>query len=379
VEVNSLTDGLVKAANPLNVIILDACRDNPFGTAKPTQQKGLSQMDAPTNTILAYATAPGNVASDGEGANGLYTENFLREIKVPEAKIEDVFKRVRLAVRRKSNGAQIPWESTSLEEDFWFIPPKEIKKLSDAERERLYKEELALFEKARGAKEPEPVEDYLRRYPNGEFAELAQLQLDRILARQGEQRVVAATQVGNPSTKGSAEANTNYKIGDRYSYRVLDHYTKAVRRTYDSEVVRITDDEVQFSDGSVIDLLGNLRATPDGFRFTPNQLNPLEFAVGKRWVTSFVVTTPAGTSAASEFDLRFVTREPITVPAGTFNAFRAESRGVTQFPQGTVRSEVKTWRAPELLRAFVAREEIRQLNGRVFLAERSELVSYKQG
>ena len=88
-------------------------------------------MDAPTHTMLAYATSPGNVASDGEGANGLYTENLLREIKVPEAKIEDVFKRVRLGVRRKSNGAQIPWESTSLEEDFWFLPPAELKKLSD--------------------------------------------------------------------------------------------------------------------------------------------------------------------------------------------------------------------------------------------------------
>ena len=83
-----------------------------------TQQKGLSQFDAPPGSLLAYATSPGNTAGDGEGANGLYTENLLREIKVPEAKIEDVFKRVRLNVRRKSEGQQIPWESTSLEEDF---------------------------------------------------------------------------------------------------------------------------------------------------------------------------------------------------------------------------------------------------------------------
>ena len=167
VEVNSLTDGLVKAANPLNVIILDACRDNPFGTAKPTQQKGLSQMDAPTNTILAYATAPGNVASDGEGANGLYTEHFLREIKVPEAKIEDVFKRVRLGVRRKSNGAQVPWESTSLEEDFWFLPPKNLQEPSESAKEKLFEEELALWEKIKSATAPGPLEDFLRRFPSG--------------------------------------------------------------------------------------------------------------------------------------------------------------------------------------------------------------------
>ena len=85
---------------------LDACRENPFGRVR-IDQKGLSQMDAPQGTLLAYATSPGNLASDGEGANGLYTENLLREMKVKEAKIEDVFKRVRLSVRRKSNGAHL--------------------------------------------------------------------------------------------------------------------------------------------------------------------------------------------------------------------------------------------------------------------------------
>jgi len=118
VELNSLLDALIKAQNPMNVIILDACRDNPFGSKVRSQQKGLSQFDAPPGSLLAYATSPGNTAADGDGANGLYTENLLRELKVPEARIEDVFKRVRLAVRRKTDGQQIPWESTSLEEDF---------------------------------------------------------------------------------------------------------------------------------------------------------------------------------------------------------------------------------------------------------------------
>jgi hypothetical protein len=138
VDVNAVIERIAKAANPMNVVILDACRENPFAGVK-LEQRGLSQLDAPAATLLAYATAPGNLASDGEGANGLYTEQLLKEIRVPEAKIEDVFKRVRLTVRRRSNGAQIPWESTSLEEDFWFIPPKEMQKLADAERERIRK------------------------------------------------------------------------------------------------------------------------------------------------------------------------------------------------------------------------------------------------
>jgi len=119
-ELNNMLLALNKAQNPMNIIILDACRDNPFGKKLPTEQKGLSQFDAPNNSLLCYATAPGNVASDGAGANGLFTENLLREMRDPEAKIEDVFKRVRLKVRLASKGQQIPWESTSLEEDFYF-------------------------------------------------------------------------------------------------------------------------------------------------------------------------------------------------------------------------------------------------------------------
>jgi hypothetical protein len=169
VELNSLLEGLIKAQNPMNVIILDACRDNPFGNKVHSQQKGLSQFDAPPGSLLAYATSPGNTAADGEGANGLYTENLLREIKVPDAKIEDVFKRVRLGVRRKSNGAQIPWESTSLEDDFYFLPPQHVKKLSEQELEKLFNEELAVWESIKESKEPGPLEDYLRKHPERTF------------------------------------------------------------------------------------------------------------------------------------------------------------------------------------------------------------------
>jgi Caspase domain len=104
-------------------LILDACRDNPFKAALATG-RGLAPLDAPAGTFLAYATAPGNVAEDGDIAdgngNGLYTQYLLQELQGPAAKIEDVFKRVRLSVRKKSQGRQIPWESTSLEEDFYF-------------------------------------------------------------------------------------------------------------------------------------------------------------------------------------------------------------------------------------------------------------------
>ena len=103
----------------MNIIVLDACRDNPF--TDKASGKGLAQLDAPPGTFISFATSPGNVAEDGDSdaGNGLFTQFLIKELQKP-AKIEDVFKRVRLQVRQKSQGRQIPWESTSLEDDFAF-------------------------------------------------------------------------------------------------------------------------------------------------------------------------------------------------------------------------------------------------------------------
>ncbi|MBL8381022.1 MAG: caspase family protein [Burkholderiales bacterium] len=188
IEVNALAAGLARAGNPMNLIILDACRDAPFGEASKPEQKGLSQMDAPPGTLLAYATAPGNVASDGEGSHGLYTENLLREAKVPEARVEDVFKRVRLNVRRRSNGAQVPWESTSLEEDYYFVPPSELAVTPDVERVRRFADELRLWERTALAGEPAPFDDYLKRHPDGQFADLARSRREAAVALQAKLR-----------------------------------------------------------------------------------------------------------------------------------------------------------------------------------------------
>jgi uncharacterized caspase-like protein len=383
VEVNALLEGLGRAANAMNVIILDACRDNPFGNLKGVDAKGLSQMDAPRNTLLAYATSPGNVASDGAGANGLYTENLLREIAVRETKIEDVFKRVRLGVRRESNGTQVPWESTSLEEDFYFIPPSRPRELAEAEKSRRFDEELQLWEKVHAAADPALLEEYLRRHPSGRFAELAQLQLDRVLARRGERRIRIASADGNPFTKGSASANTGWRVGDSYTYRVLDRVTS----TEDTQVFAVTDvteTEVKFRNGQVVDLLGNILRRPGGRVYSPNQLEPVDYAVGKQWRTEFRISTPRGTEGQTEMDLKIAARESITVPAGTFNAFRIEGRGVFNDPAHRHAEEtlLRKWVAPDRLRFPVALEETRQRGGgkrgRVTQSRRLELAAFKE-
>lgn len=113
------------AKNRLNIVILDACRNNPFARSFRSNAQGLAQMDAPAGTLVAFATAPGSVAADGHGNNGLYTQHLVANIKQPGLRIEDVFKRVRVAVKRDSNGLQVPWENTSLEGDFFFKPGKQ--------------------------------------------------------------------------------------------------------------------------------------------------------------------------------------------------------------------------------------------------------------
>lgn len=100
----------------VNLIILDACRNNPFerSWSRSAAGSGLAMMDAPRGTLIAYATAPGRTASDGEGENGLFTSAILRYIKDENLTIEQVFKRVRTEVEEKSNKRQSPWEATSL-------------------------------------------------------------------------------------------------------------------------------------------------------------------------------------------------------------------------------------------------------------------------
>ncbi|MEO8473786.1 MAG: caspase family protein [Chryseolinea sp.] len=108
----------------INVIILDACRNSPFRGFSRSDEKGITKMDAPRGSkqgsIIAFSTAPGDVASDGEGRNGVYTSRLLKYMNMPGLTLEAVFKKVRIDVSTESKGAQIPWENNSLTGDFYF-------------------------------------------------------------------------------------------------------------------------------------------------------------------------------------------------------------------------------------------------------------------
>jgi len=376
VDLAALLGGIGKAGNPMNIVILDACRDNPFG-GDLKSGKGLSQMDAPIGTLLAYATAPGNVASDGSGSNGLYTENLLREIRTPEAKIEDVFKRVRLAVRRASLGQQVPWESTSLEEDFYFLPPAEIKKLSEEELARQFAEEATVWEKAQQAGQIAAVEDYLKRYPSGHFSELAQVRLDRMLAKQGEKKVSVVNTAANPFTKGTGLVDLSYRVGDRYVYRTSDLLTKVAGRPIVNTVTEVTEDRIIYNNGALVtDLLGNVLKRPDGTGFSASQMFISEYSVGKKWSTRYTIHFPKGGQDTIELELRVTGRETIVVPAGSFDCFRIEGSGwVLGIAQQT---EWKFWLAPDKVNRPIAMETWWRQRGRINRSDRQELESYSR-
>jgi hypothetical protein len=127
IEYEALDVGFVlaymeSARSDVNIVILDACRNNPFARSFRDTKQGLSSMVAPTGTLIAYSTSPGSIASDGDQEFGLYTQSLLRQIQRPGLKVEDVFKNVRAEVLDRSNGSQTPWESSSLVGDFYFNP-----------------------------------------------------------------------------------------------------------------------------------------------------------------------------------------------------------------------------------------------------------------
>lgn len=122
VEVDAILAKMDTAKNRLNILVLDACRNNPFGRSFRSTQQGLAQVDAPTGTFVAFATAPGRTAADGSGAHGIYTAALLNQLQAPGQKLEDVFKRTRAEVLKASSQQQTPWENSSIIGDFYFVP-----------------------------------------------------------------------------------------------------------------------------------------------------------------------------------------------------------------------------------------------------------------
>lgn len=125
VDASTAINEMLAGGSKLNIVILDACRNNPFARSFRSATPGLAPIQAPrsTGTFIAYSTAPGEVANDGAGRNSPYAQELLRHIKTPGLKLEDVFKKVRAGVWEITLHKQVPWESSSVVKDYYFKPP----------------------------------------------------------------------------------------------------------------------------------------------------------------------------------------------------------------------------------------------------------------
>ncbi len=168
VDANEVLSKMETAKNRLNLMILDACRNNPFSRKFRSSSQGLAQMDAPSGTLVAFATAPGSVASDGTGKNGLYTQHLLANLGQPGLPVEQLFKRVRVGVMKDTRNAQVPWESSSLVGDFYFKPGTAAPTTTDPTAI-----ELAYWESIKDSTSADDYKSYLKKYPNGQFADIA--------------------------------------------------------------------------------------------------------------------------------------------------------------------------------------------------------------
>ncbi len=168
------------AANDLNIIVLDACRNNPFKRSFRAVSNGLARMDAPRGSLLAYAAAPGQLAEDGLGANSTYSLALANAIATPGLKLEDVFKQVRVKVETVTQIGQTPWEESSLRGDFYFIAPEVNITINPTPPPAGPSDDALYWQSIKDSDDPALYALYLEQFPDGTFADLARYKLDNL-------------------------------------------------------------------------------------------------------------------------------------------------------------------------------------------------------
>lgn len=182
-DANRVHDRMLARCARVVVVILDACRDNPFRTTR-SGAGGLAQMNTDRGSFIAFATAPSQTASDNPGGkNGLFTAQLVETLREPGLSIDQVFSRVREKVHAASGGTQLPWVGSSMIGEFVFNgastagPPPPPAAAADSEA-RL-RAETAFWESIKDSRNAADFEVYLTRFPDGTFASLARSRLEQ--------------------------------------------------------------------------------------------------------------------------------------------------------------------------------------------------------
>lgn len=193
-DVNRVFDVMAEAQTRLNLVFLDACRNNPYTRSFRSTGGGLAKVNAPSGTLISFATRPGSVARDGDGKNGLYTQNLLSAMDIPNLPIEEVIKRVVSNVKKASNGMQEPWIEGSIEGDFYFRGGAQTPEAIEQTFWTTIKDSSVIAD----------FDTYLTRYPKGMFVKQAQdakVRLEAAAQQDAQRRAAEAKKLADEKKK----------------------------------------------------------------------------------------------------------------------------------------------------------------------------------
>jgi len=416
-DANFVISTMESAKAQINIVILDACRDNPFSASFRSSQGGLAPMSTPSGSIIAYATAPGQTAADGSGDNGLYTKHLVEQIGVPGQSILDMFINVRNGVQRESGGRQTPWELSSLTIPFQFRPGTAAAAASggasQADIDRAVRAALSKREAedaARRADQQSEIERAvlaaLRKREEeqaaakaGREAQSAQAAIEKLKLELAELRAAKAAPAPSAPAPRAASAppaqvasavptvsrgkpvvavggrieRPEIRVGDRWEYVVTDRYTDA-KSALATEVVTVTGNRIYTRTGGgavesggrnevieVWDRDWNL-LRQGSVEFTPNYpTGQFPLSEGSKWSGRVTILYAGPAPLHQEFEARAEGWERVTVPAGTFDAIRISVRGHFSVTGVAASGDVTDvyWYAPAV-RQFV-KKEIQQM------------------
>jgi formylglycine-generating enzyme required for sulfatase activity len=187
----------------VQIVILDACRNNPLTRSFRSSEAGLVKIDAPIGSFVAYSTAPGSVAADGQGANSPFAAALATEVQKPGASIEEMFRNVRAKVIAETDSQQVPWDSSSLTAPFYFS--KDFSAAgSTAAMDQVF------WDSIKDSSDSTDFEAYIKKFPKGTFVELAGNRIKALKSApptpQQPTQTAALAEPSQPKSLGTAPA-----------------------------------------------------------------------------------------------------------------------------------------------------------------------------
>ena len=268
------------AGNELNLVVLDACRDNPLPGKFRSMTRGLARMESPRGTFISYSAGPGKAALDGEGANSPYSLALSRHILDPTLDLENVFKQVRISVELATGGQQTPWDESSVIGSFHFSqnsPAPDNRNTDQSTNQSADAEfEIAFWDSIKDSENPHDSQTYLDQYGElGRFSKLAALWIDRYKTTAKVTEPVAASK-SSAVPESNRENISVVAIEKRPDDPIVGHWggrSKKWRAPVTLDVLTVDDDGSYLADYRFVNVAWGctavLRIKPEGeiYRF----------------------------------------------------------------------------------------------------------------